>query len=117
MRLREYKEYSVIPLAVIFVAIVIAIGRQPAANIPELQQPAPSTIPDFAAFKNVKTKKKAFFEFMLPMIRTANSEVKQEREDARAALNKIVEGRALSSENKTTLAALFTRYGLDIPES
>lgn len=37
-------------------------------------------LPDFAAYKDVKAKKKAFFDFIQPMVIKANSKIQQDRQ-------------------------------------
>lgn len=39
-----------------------------------------SKLPDFKSYTDVKAKKKAFFDFMLPMIKAGNQEILEERE-------------------------------------
>ena len=53
--------------------------------LPETRVPAPhavlaqSSLPDFAAIRDVRTKKREFFDFMLPMIRQSNLAVLNDR--------------------------------------
>jgi len=84
---------------------------QPAASVTSLEAP------DFAAFTDVKAKKRAFFDFMLPLIREANQKIRLQRNDIDAIGNKLASGARLSGEDHQRLKQLFTHYGLQVPRN
>jgi Bax protein len=55
-------------------------AQSEASNIlPRKNQVATSSLPDFAAIRDVRKKKQEFFDFMLPMIRESNRNIRQDR--------------------------------------
>lgn len=72
--------------------------------------PIQSELPDFAAIRDVKTKKQAFFAFMLPLIRDSNQAVLNDRfilENARMTLQTR---EALDAEVLHKIGGLSNRY-------
>jgi len=75
----------------------------------------PTSLPDFASYADVKTKKREFFNFLLPRIRKAN-DAELERRDYLLTLDPT----ELSARDRTRLAAMAKRYRVtsaDIAES
>ena len=64
-----------------------------------------STLPDFNQYADVKKKKAAFFEYLLPHIQKANSEILLERQTAKA-----MDITQLSKAQHTQLKALMDKY-------
>ena len=49
-------------------------------NIPAISPPKAVALPDFASYVDVKEKKSAFFEYLLPLVRFSNQLVRVDRE-------------------------------------
>ncbi len=73
-------------------------------------------IPDFSAYQDVRQKKRVFFEFMLPLIREANANIREERSDLIALSQKIENGLVLSGGEHLRLSQLFKRYRVKMPQ-
>ena len=74
-------------------------------------------LPDFAAIKDVKTKKKQFFEFMRPAVERQNAKLLAKRARLEAWLEKISLGLSLTDNELTVLAGLTKRYRADVSAS
>lgn len=96
-------ELLVLPVAILLVGALLAVAW---LNRPE---PAPPP-PDFAAFTDVKQKKAAFFQFVLPMIRQSNEEVRQERARLRQLSEKRLAQETLTEKNEAWLRKLAIKY-------
>ena len=82
---------------------------QPTAEVREFHPRAEVTqagLPDFAAFTDVKAKKAAFFDFLLPLIEEANAEISMEREQ----LTAMLQAPKLSKAEQQRLAEMVRRY-------
>jgi len=55
-----------------------------------------SKLPDFASIKDVKTKKKAFFDLIRPMVREENQILRNENEQIAALFNQIKNNEEIS---------------------
>jgi len=75
------------------------------------------TAPDFASIADIKAKKRAFFDFMLPLIREANRNIRSDRTELEAIGNRFASGAVLNGEDHQRLEQLFTRYGLTMPQT
>ncbi len=73
-------------------------------------------IPDFSAYQDVRQKKRVFFEFMLPLIREANANIREERSDLIALSQKLQNGLVLSGGEHLRLSHLFKRYRFKMPQ-
>lgn len=62
-----------------------------------------SKLPDFASIKDVKTKKKAFFDLIRPMVREENQILRNENEQIAALFNQIKNNEEISQTNKEWL--------------
>lgn len=120
MRWMKWAEMAIIPITIIFVGTLVLVDQGPETltePLEEILDTRPSDIPDFASYTDVKEKKKAFFEYMLPMIREANSSVKEERKKVKSYLTRLTEGKSLSQSEEEELTQLFTKYQLGKPDS
>ncbi|MEX0943459.1 MAG: glucosaminidase domain-containing protein, partial [Pseudomonadales bacterium] len=108
----RYALYVLIPLIVALILLSILVDKDPdeptAAERPIPAKQAP--IPDFAAFKDVKRKKQAFFEYMLPMVRRSNEAVLAERRLVLDIREKLAGGGKLDSNEQERLNALLQKY-------
>jgi len=83
----------------------------------ESAYPVVSTItdvPDFASIKDSKAKKKAFFDFMRPIIRSENAKVTKNREKLLSIAGLIDNGDAISQKDQQWVLELATRYRVDM---
>jgi len=73
-------------------------------------------IPDFAAIRDSKVKKKAFFDFMRPIVRAENARVAKARLKMLGLFHMIEHGDSVKAEQKTWLLHLATSYRVDMPD-
>ncbi len=97
--------WAVLPLAAIFTAGLLWVAWQAQEKDAETID-----IPDFSAFTDTREKKRAFFNFMLPKIRSANGRIIAEREKLLPILDRIDNGNPLKSSEHAWLGKLATRY-------
>lgn len=67
-------------------------------------------LPDFASIRDIKTKKKAFFDFIRPAIEKENTKLLTKRARLEFWLEKISLGLPLSDSEMAKLSALVTKY-------
>ncbi len=67
-------------------------------------------LPDFAAITNVQEKKQAFFSFLLPKVRAANNNIREERRYLLKLRDMIRSNHKISDEQLQTLASMAKRY-------
>lgn len=72
--------------------------------------------PDFGAYKDVKAKKQAFFDYMLPMVRAENAAIRKNRAFIMGLQSRLESDQNLRGGEHQTLKQLFTRYRLKLPE-
>ncbi|MBN2865223.1 MAG: glucosaminidase domain-containing protein [Thiotrichales bacterium] len=65
-------------------------------------------LPDFTQFTDVKAKKSAFFDYMLPYVQQANAEIMAERQKI-----KTMDFKNPSSQAQTAIQALLKKYRID----
>jgi Bax protein len=70
----------------------------------------PSTLPDFSAIKDVRTKKQKFFSYMLPKIRQANDKIRANRRLLLMIRDDIRTGDTLDEDDIQFVGALKARY-------
>lgn len=68
--------------------------------------------PDFAAIKDVKARKKAFFDYLTPMIKDINKERAEERKQLKAIVSDLRAGRVISKKKLTKLTTWTKKYGI-----
>jgi Bax protein len=99
------------------VAQAIVIPETPKAA-PEPEHSRPVSIgdaseyspPDFTGFRDVKARKRAFYEYLLPKIHEANEEVMREREWLSTLSSQLVFGVPLSGSQADALSLIERRY-------
>lgn len=99
---RTLSKLAVIPISVLLVGgflWYLFTASQP--DVPE-----PIEVPDFASITDVEHKKEAFFEFMLPIVRSANDNIRRERR----WLQQISTQDTLSDDESARLSLLATKY-------
>ncbi|MBF0187448.1 MAG: glucosaminidase domain-containing protein [Magnetococcales bacterium] len=95
-------------------AVIVSEGPQesaPAAT-PLTVEPEADVRPRFESIKNIDERKRAFFRFMLPYIRTENKRVIRDREKIKALWHKDVQGIAIEPKDQAWLADISTRYAV-----
>ena len=71
-----------------------------------------STAPEFAEIRHASDRKQAFYEFLLPMIHSANAEVKKERRWLGQLAMRLLEGGVLVGNERDELGRIEIRYRL-----
>ena len=75
----------------------------------EVQQDVP-TLPDFAAIADVRAKKQAFFDFMLPKVRASNQQIRELRLEIIRIRDRLRVNGELQDTDQQRLAELARRY-------
>jgi Bax protein len=70
----------------------------------------PSTLPDFSAINDVRTKKQMFFSYMLPKIRQANDKILANRRLLMMIRDDLAIGDALDEDDIQFISSLKARY-------
>jgi Bax protein len=73
-----------------------------------------TAIPDFKAIRDVTERKKQFFEFMRPIIRSENAKIREKRRLMMDLYLEHLSGAALSLPDSTWLAQLAETYEIDL---
>lgn len=102
--------------------VILAIFSLRVLLIPEVSQPESITsqleravtpvtqIPDFSGINDITEKKKAFFDFLRPIIQQQNAIIEEERNLISGALTELENGGTLSSSQLTQLNMLCDKY-------
>ena len=69
-----------------------------------------SEVPDFAAIPDIATRKREFFNYMLPMVRKANDKVRAERRQLLAIAQKLNAGTTIDQSELDLIGGLQLRY-------
>ena len=72
-------------------------------------------VPEFAAIKDTKMKKKAFFDFMRPIIQSENKKVAKSRERLLNISVLIDNGEILSKSDREWIAMIADKYRINMP--
>ncbi|MEE4361362.1 MAG: glucosaminidase domain-containing protein [Pseudomonadales bacterium] len=99
-------------------AVSLTPGHDPATAgefaalpaVPIDPEVAAAPLPDFATIDDVAVKKRAFFEFLLPMVEARNAWIRDNRDFLQRTRDRLVAGVALSESEGDRLAALAERY-------
>ena len=75
------------------------------------------TVPDFASMKDVKQKKRAFFEYIYPLLEVANKEVLVKRKKLNQIQADLIAGDELTPGEREFLQALSAEYSLKPEDS
>lgn len=82
---------------------------------PQISQQSREGIPDFAAYADVRQKKRAFFEFLLPLIREANTNIRNDRVVLEDMVAKLDRSETLTTGEHQRLNKLFRQYRFEAP--
>ncbi len=86
-------------------------GNKPAAPVKIEEKPLHNVaLPDFAAMRSVKEKKKLFFDFLRPHVERNNKRILQHRATLEIALMMRQFGEELSDKQRDTIANIFSQY-------
>ena len=100
---------SVIPLTIVMVALLLWIANRGV--------PAPESVtPDFGAISDVKTKKRTFFNYMLPLVQRSNNNISKERVTFLAIRERLGKDRPLTSNQTETIQRLAEKYRVTADE-
>ena len=72
-------------------------------------------VPDFQTIKDTKKKKKAFFDFMRPIVQSENRKVARSRERLLNISALIDNGESLSKSDREWLAMIADKYRINMP--
>ena len=126
MLVRDVLRTIILPAAILIAVGIGVLARyhtapqQDLSPAVETQQPAvkqpvavKKQLPDFSAYASVKAKKKAFFEFMLPMVQQENQRLLQLRKRLESLKVQLSEEQPLSAANNTWLLNLAKQFEVD----
>ena len=82
-----------------------AIAPQFVSNVDPVTQ-----VPDFSAFSDITEKKKAFFDFLRPIVQQQNAIILMERGFINEMLALVDNGKSLSDTELAQINALFDKY-------
>ena len=100
---------SVIPLTIVMVALLLWIANRGV--------PAPESVtPDFGAINDVKTKKRTFFAYLLPLVQQSNKDIKQERAAFLKVSKRLEHKRPLTAKQTETIRLLAKKYRITADE-
>ena len=94
---------SVIPLTIVMVALLLWIANR---GVPSPE----SVTPDFDAISDVKTKKRTFFAYLLPLVQQSNKDIKQERAAFLTVSKRLEHKRPLTAKQTETIRLLAKKY-------
>lgn len=107
--LKQATRYARFSLIGAFAFSVCACGHpEPDQDAEEIGQVA--ALPDFASIKDVKQRKRRFFEFMQPLIEAENTKVREQRLQILRLHNAFKDGRDLSAHDREWLQELCKEY-------
>lgn len=90
----------------VFILLAALVGCD---SSPEDSNPTTNTadsLPDFSEFSDVKEKKRAFFEFLLPLVHEANARILNERQ----LIEKWQQNKKLTTEEQQKLEKIRLKY-------
>jgi len=97
--------------------ILISCNQEKELAVTQSQAPGvaiTTEVPDFAAIKDSRAKKKAFFDFLRPIIRAENAKVAKVRVRMLTISEMIDNGDAVSPDDQQWLLKLAKRYRVDM---
>jgi Bax protein len=100
---------SVIPLTIVMVALLLWIANR-GVPVPE------SVTPDFSAINDVKTKKRTFFAYLLPLVQQSNQEINSERATFLEVGKRLEDKRPLTAQQTDAIRLLAKKYRVTTDE-
>lgn len=74
---------------------------------------AEAPLPDFSAFRDAREKKRAFFDYLLPVVEAQNAQLRAERDEVERMFAVLESGKKLREEDQHRLAELAEEYQVD----
>lgn len=96
---------KILILVLLMGSLLVIILNTPSKTEPKVKA---SVLPDFTQFTDVKAKKTAFFNYMLPFVNQANNEILAEREQIKA-----LNFQNPSAKEQATLQSLLKKYRVE----
>ena len=112
-----WTHYSKTPVLLIAVLMLLSCNQEKDLALAESVGPTVAVvteIPDFAAIKNSTAKKKAFFDFLRPIIRAENAKVARIRVRMLNISEMVDNGDDVSPEDQQWLLTLAKKYHVDM---
>ena len=100
---------SVILLAVVMLALLLWVANREAEKLVR-----ETLTPDFRAINDVKTKKRAFFAYLLPLVQQSNKDISQERVVLLHASKRLKHQRPLTAKQTETILFLAKKYRVTV---
>ena len=104
--MKNWRELAVIPIAIVLIGGFLLFEFRGRPGI------EPAVVPDFGSMTDVKQKKLAFFEFMLPIVRKANNQIWGERQNLKSIRRKLEQDAHLNKQDIEYLDNLNQKYRL-----
>ena len=104
-RMSNSRAISVIPLTIVMLALLLWVANREADK---LAQETPT--PDFSAINDVKTKKRTFFAYLLPLVQQSNKDIRQERAAFLKVSKRLEHKRPLTAKQTETIRLLAKKY-------
>lgn len=104
--------YGVTVFSALLVGFLLVSLKPPSSQDVGTEEPAGavSVLPDFTEYTNVKEKKRAFFNFLLPLIQRVNNDVAAQRHQLQPLALKLERGGSLSEREQDKLNNLAEYY-------
>ncbi|MDA1301437.1 MAG: glucosaminidase domain-containing protein [Proteobacteria bacterium] len=100
------------PIGLCLMVGLVLVERAPTIETPEAL-PVPVIMPDFSTYTDVRARKQAFFDYMLPLVRNANAAVAAERRFLLRLREKLAGGITISKRDSGSLLQLADKYLVD----
>ncbi|MFW6315040.1 MAG: glucosaminidase domain-containing protein [Desulfohalobiaceae bacterium] len=88
-------------------------GQKDSSSLPSVPEHIDTELPDFSQYQDVQKKKKAFFDFLRPIVQAENLKVLKERAYVLSKWQRYQEGQNLSEKEQQKLQALAKEYRVD----
>jgi Bax protein len=96
---------SIIPLAIFMLVLLLWV-----ANCGTDQLLQETLTPDFSAIKDVKTKKRTFFAYLLPLVQQSNKDISRKRVALLQVSQRLKHQRTLTTKQTETIYLLAKKY-------
>ncbi len=95
----------------------VELTHQQIPNLVPEVKPLVAPIPDFAGYTNVQKKKSDFFNYMLPIVRAGNAQIRSERLSLQTLIHQLKNNQTITPGEARVAADLFRRYKMAVPEN
>lgn len=115
MKLKKQSGLQAIFVAAVSMIVVAGCTQDSAnadVNIERIE--VIKSLPDFASYADVKEKKKAFFDFMRPIVENENAKVRAKRERMMQLREHLDGAELLSESDSAWLKTLATEYNVEL---